>query len=73
MGLILAVSSRRLYQSVKTAHSSSSFDRRPTGEVPLNDAGNVIKGYAGIPDVVREDEDDWSFLMAASAGVLEYE
>jgi hypothetical protein len=41
--------------------------------VPLNDAGNVIKGYARIPDVVREDEDDWSFLMAASAGVLEYE
>jgi hypothetical protein len=41
--------------------------------VPLNDVGNVIKGYAGIPDVVREDEDDRSFLMATSAGVLEYE
>jgi hypothetical protein len=70
--LILAVSSKGLAVG-KKAYSSSSFDRRPAGEVPLNDVGNVIKGYAGIPDVVREDEDDRSFLMATSAGVLEYE
>src|SRR4028119_564674 len=39
------------------------------GEVILDDAGDVFSGYAGVPDVVGEDEDHGSLLVAAGAGV----
>ena len=39
------------------------------GEVLLDCPGDVFSGYAGVPDVVGEDEDHGSLLVAAGAGV----
>ena len=41
-------------------------------EVFLDDPRYVFGGYAGVPDVVREDEDDRPLLVAAGAGVTEH-
>ena len=41
------------------------------GEVLLDYPGDVFSGYAGVPDVVGEDEDHGSLLVAAGAGVPE--
>ena len=56
----------------KKARSSSGFDRGSAGEVPLDDARNVVEGYVGVPDVVWEDEYDGSFLMATGTSVPEH-
>ena len=41
-------------------------------EVPSDDLRHVFGGYAGVPDVVREDEDDGPLFVTASAGVAEH-
>ena len=40
--------------------------------MPLDDLRHVFGGYAGIPDVVREDEDDRPLLVTAGAGIAKY-
>jgi len=41
-------------------------------QVALHYSGHVLGRYAGIPDVVRVDEHDRTFLMATSAGIAEH-
>ncbi len=38
----------------------------------LDYTGDVVEGYASIPDVVREDEDYRAFIVAAGADVPEH-
>ena len=47
------------------------FGARLEAQVPLDYLRHVIGRYAGVPDVVGEDEYDRSFVMAAGAGVAE--
>ena len=46
--------------------------RRGPCEVPFDDLGYVLWGDVGVPNVVREDEDDRAFVVAARAGVAQH-
>src|SRR5215211_9056144 len=41
-------------------------------QVALHYSGHVLGYYAGVPDVVRVDEDDGTFLVTAGACVTEH-
>ena len=41
-------------------------------QVALHYSGHVLGCYAGVPDVVRVDEHDRTFLVAAGADVAEH-
>ena len=42
-------------------------------EVPLYDIRHILGRYAGVPDIVWINEDDRPFMMAAGAGIADYD
>jgi hypothetical protein len=40
--------------------------------MPFDDTRNIVEGHIGVPDVVREDEDDRPLFMTTGADVLEH-
>jgi hypothetical protein len=41
-------------------------------QVTLDDIRYVLRSNARVPDVVRIDEYDWSFMVAAGAGIAQH-
>src|SRR5215210_7555051 len=41
-------------------------------QVPLHYFGHIFTRYPRVPDIVRVDEDDWTFLVPAGADVAKY-
>jgi hypothetical protein len=41
-------------------------------QVPLDDVGHVLRPDAGVPDIVRVDEDYRPLVVAARAGVAQH-
>ncbi len=67
------VSLRRLICASATLYSRKlRFDRCDGCEVFPNDLRNVFGLHAGVPDVVRKNEDDRALLVAAGADAAEY-
>jgi|SRR5215218_8848501 hypothetical protein len=42
------------------------------GQMPLDDIGHVLRRDAGVPDIVGEDEDYRSLVVAARTGVAQH-
>ena len=42
-------------------------------QMPFDDTSDVLRRYARVPDVVRVDEDYWTLVVAAGAGVTHYD
>ena len=59
------------WQGLAGTPLTANLVTRSRGQVTIYDMRYVRERYAGVPDVVGEDEDDGALFVAAGAGVAQ--